>query len=446
VPVAQAGAPARRRKLALPAGWPIYALFAGFPLWWGLGLGSFIWPILAMPMLLGLLRQKDVRMPRGFGLWLLFIGWLIISVTQLESAGRLAAYLYRGSAYFSITVLFLYVYNAPRDRVPTKKIVVALTLFWMFVVAGGYLGTFYPNGGISTIAAKIVPAGVGDESLKFILNPPFANRGEASRILGYEIGRPAAPFAYTNAWGANFALLVPFAIMSLSFVKKKSWKLLVLGAMGASIVPVVSSLNRGLWLSLTLGLLYAAGLFALKGRPKAFVRVAAVLGVAAVAVLTVGPINRVFFDRLDRGHSDEGRKGLYSEALEITAQKPILGYGAPVESAADPTKPSVGTHGQFWLVLVSTGFVGAGIFVGWYCVTLWRTRKGKGAFDMGTWCHVVVAISLVQIFFYEQLPTQLNIVMVAAALGLRELRPASRAEVEAEAAQFRGDRRVAVVR
>ncbi|MGH2720615.1 MAG: O-antigen ligase family protein, partial [Actinomycetota bacterium] len=275
---------------------------------------------------------------------------------------------------------------------------------------------------------------------------PFANRGVESRILGYPIGRPAAPFAYTNAWGANLALLVPFAIMSLSFVKKKSWKLLVVGAMAASILPVISSLNRGLWLSLTIGLVYAAGLFALKGRPKAFVRVAAVLGVAAVAVLTVGPIKTVFFDRLAHGHSDDGRKGLYAEALQITAEKPILGYGAPVESVVDPDKPSVGTHGQFWLVLVSTGFVGAGIFVSWYGVTLWRTRKGKGALDMGTWCHVVVAISLVQIFFYEQLPTQLHIVMVAAALGLRELRPPSRAELEREGAQLQGDRRVAIVR
>jgi hypothetical protein len=446
VSMAQAGAPARRRKLVLPPGWPVYALFAGFPLWWVLGLGSFIWPILAMPMLLQLLRQKNVRIPKGFGLWLLFLAWLAISVTQLESMSRLSAYLYRGSAYFSITVLFMYVYNAPRDKVPAKKIIVAITLFWMFVVVGGYLGTFIPNGSISTLAGKIVPAGFGDESLKFILNPPFANRGEVSKILGYPIGRPAAPFAYTNAWGANFALMIPFVIMSLSFVKKKSWKLLVLGTMVASIIPVISSLNRGLWLSLTVGLIYAAVLFALKGRPKPFIRVASVLGLAAFVVIAVAPIRQVFLDRLAHGHSDAGRESLYTEALAIAKERPIFGHGAPVESVVDPSKPSVGTHGQFWLVLVSTGYVGSGIFVSWYVVTLWRTRKGKGAFDLGTWCHVVIAISLIQIFFYEQLPTQFHIVMVAAALAMRELRAPTRAELEGEGARLQAGRPVAAVR
>jgi polysaccharide biosynthesis protein PslJ len=412
--------PARlRRRRALPASWPVCVLFAGFPLWWVLGLGSFIWPIVGLPMLLSLLRRGQVRLPPGFGLWVLFMAWMVVSATQLGSIGRLGPYLYRGSAYVSITLLYLYVFNAPADRFPARTAIVALTLFWIFVVFGGYLGTFLPRGSISTPAARIVPAGLGDESLGPILNPPFANRGEESRILSRPVGRPAAPFPYTNAWGANFALLVPFALMSLSAVAKRWWRLLVGAMLVASIVPVVGSLNRGLWLSLTLGLVYAAGRFAIKGRRGAFIGVACTLGLAAAVIVTVGPIKQVFQERLQRDHSGKGRLELYLEAIEITAQRPLFGHGAPVESRLDPSKPSVGTHGQFWLVLVSTGVVGTGFFVAWYAVTLWRTRRSAAQDTFVIWCHVVIAISLLQILFYEQLPTQLHIVAVAAGLAMR---------------------------
>jgi hypothetical protein len=412
-----AGVP--RAVLQLPPGWPIYALFLAFPLWWVLGLGSFVWPVLAMPMLLALLRRGDIRMPRGFGWWLLFLGWLVVSGTQLGDAGRLGAYLYRGSAYFSATVLFLYLYNMPKEALPSKKVVVTLTLFWLFVVFGGYLGTLMPNGSFSTLAEKIIPSGFGDTSLQNWLHPTFANRGEASRILGYSIGRPAAPFAYTNMWGSNFALLVPFVIMSWGLVRKRWWTLLTMGALAASVVPVVSSLNRGLWLSLGLGLLLAGVLFAVKGRTKPLGAVLSVIVVMG-ALSLLPPIHRIIVDRLEHGHSNVGREQLYSEAIERVQERPILGFGAPVESQIDPSKPSVGTHGQLWLLLVSTGIPGTIFFLAWFGMALWRSRNGS--IDVAQWCNVVILIALIQVVFYEQLPAQLHITMIAAALALRELR------------------------
>ncbi|MGH2689604.1 MAG: O-antigen ligase family protein, partial [Actinomycetota bacterium] len=399
----------RRPPAGLPPGWPVYALFVGFPLWWVLGLGSFIWPVLALPMLLSLLRRRHIRLPPGFGIWLVFLGWLAVSATRLGSAERLPAYLYRGLAYVSVTVLYLYVFNASPDRVPARRVIGALTIFWMAVVAGGYLGTFVPRGSITTPLARIVPAGFGDESLDAILRPTFANRGEESNILpGMPVGRPAAPFPYTNAWGANFALLVPFALMSLTVSRSRRWKGLIVGMLVASIVPVVSSLNRGLWLSLTVGLVYAAVRLARNGRPAAFAGVACILVAAAAIVLTVDPINDVFEARLETDHSGRGRLELYLEAIAITMEQPVLGHGAPVESDRDPSKPSVGTHGQFWLVLVSTGVVGAVCFVAWYGVTLRRTLAVARRDPLALWCHVVVAISLAQVLYYEQLPAQLH--------------------------------------
>ena len=52
------------RRLLKP-GWPLYVVFVGFPFWWVLGLGGFVWPIVAVPMLLSLLRRKQVFTPPG---------------------------------------------------------------------------------------------------------------------------------------------------------------------------------------------------------------------------------------------------------------------------------------------------------------------------------------------------------------------------------------------
>ena len=64
--------------------WALTALIAWMPLWWALGTASFIWIVAAAPMAVRLLRRWPIRAPRGFGLWLLFVTWMLASVTQVE--------------------------------------------------------------------------------------------------------------------------------------------------------------------------------------------------------------------------------------------------------------------------------------------------------------------------------------------------------------------------
>src|SRR5947199_224934 len=86
----------RSSRPLLPSGWLFYALFAGFPVWWALGLGSFIWPIMAVPMALWLLaRRRDLVVPRGFGLWVLFLVLVVASFSQLQSVNGLFTAAYR---------------------------------------------------------------------------------------------------------------------------------------------------------------------------------------------------------------------------------------------------------------------------------------------------------------------------------------------------------------
>ena len=412
-------APARTRKVGLPAGWPVYLLFVGFPIWWFLGLGQFIWPILALPMLFSLLAKPRVRVPRGFGLWLLFLMWMLATAIKLDEPARWIAFFYRVSIYFSATVLLLYVFNTPRRLLPARNVIVTMTIFWMMVVGWGFLGLLAPSLSFGTVTERLIP-----ESL---INHPFVRQlvhvrvAKSSNFLGYPVPRPNAPFLYSNEWGANFALLTPFLLAGWSAIRGAIWKWLTRIMLLVAVVPVIVSLNRGLWLSLGLGLVYAAFRFAQRGKVRALGGIVLLLGVVSAVVL-FSPMRQILDDRLATGHSNNTRINLYQEALDGAMESPLFGFGSPRPSekvSANPNQPSVGTQGQFWLVLFSHGFPGAILFCAWWFYMWWRSRRHLSTTLL--WFHVVLFIALLQLPYYGMLPAQIHVVMVAAALYWREI-------------------------
>jgi len=60
--------------------WPFVAMFVFFPVWWLLGPGEAMWIPLAAVMLFYLIRSRHIELPRGFGLWLLFMLWMLCSL------------------------------------------------------------------------------------------------------------------------------------------------------------------------------------------------------------------------------------------------------------------------------------------------------------------------------------------------------------------------------
>ena len=76
-----------QRRLLRP-GWPLYVVFVGFPFWWVLGMAGFIWPIVAIPMLLSLFRRQRITAPPAFILWIGFVTWMLFTSVELDTAGR----------------------------------------------------------------------------------------------------------------------------------------------------------------------------------------------------------------------------------------------------------------------------------------------------------------------------------------------------------------------
>jgi polysaccharide biosynthesis protein PslJ len=185
----------------------------------------------------------------------------------------------------------------------------------------------------------------------------------------------------------------------------------------ASLVPIVISANRGLWVGLGVGLVYAAVRVALRGNARALVAIVGFLAVVAAVVLLT-PLERYVTDRLAHQHSNERRESLSGQAVRGALERPLLGYGGPRESAELPNAPDVGTHGQVYLVIFSQGIPGLVFFLGWWLWVLWVTSRG--ATGPPLWCHVMLLIGVLEFLYYDMMPTQLHLMMVVASVAWRE--------------------------
>ncbi len=97
---------------ALPR-WPLSVAFVGFPVFWALGFVDVLWIPIGLIMGLYLAQARGVRVPRGFGLFLVFLVWSAFSVVTLSGgAGALMGFGYRWLIYAGCAAILVYVYNA----------------------------------------------------------------------------------------------------------------------------------------------------------------------------------------------------------------------------------------------------------------------------------------------------------------------------------------------
>ena len=396
--------------------WPLVVLFVAFPVWWLLGVSAFTWIILPIPMLASLIWRRRARVPVAFVLWFAFTSWVLLSGLQLESGTKIVTFSYRLALYAAAGVLFVYTYNLPRSTVLDTKILRILTAFWMIVVAGGYAGILVGAHTFTPPIDGLLPGSLrNQEFVQELVRPVFA---EVQGFLGYPIPRPAAPFTYSNYWGGNIAVLTPVAIAAAIAAGRGARRKLIIAVLIASVVPMVFSLNRGMFISLSIGVLYVALRLALRGRLAAL---GSLLGIAVVVVLILvaTPLGHLIAASFSstHGHSNSTRLSVSQQAIAGARQSPVFGYGEPQALPGQSGLPPIGTQGQLWMVLYSNGFPAAVFFVGFFLAVLWQTRRARGM--AGLWLHTVPLVALPQITVYGWLPVELQVVMVASALAYR---------------------------
>lgn len=400
------------RRPASRASWALTALIGGIPIWWALGLGSLIWIIAAVPMGVRLLRRWPNRAPRGFGIWLMFVIWMMLSVSQV-SGTRYLSFGYRALLYLAATVMFLYVYNLTEEELPRAKILKLAVVYFLWGAIGGYLGLILGETGFTSVMEMILPRSItANEFAATMVHPTFA---QTQDFLGFALPRPTAPFVFTNEWGSGMSLLFPFVMAAIAGLDRR-WQAWATLALTASLVPIVLSVNRGLWLNIGIAFAYGAVLLAMRGNP-AYLRSLAAGAVLVALVVALPPMNSVVAGRFESDHSNNARLTLYGQVIDQVPQSPLFGFGAPVANEENPNLPAVGTHGQLWTVLFSHGIPGALLFVAFAVSLAWRTTVYRD--PVSTWLHVVVALVPLLMWFYELLAPPLFIWMLAGAAALR---------------------------
>ncbi|WP_433828437.1 hypothetical protein ACQP2E_03515 [Actinoplanes sp. CA-015351] len=435
-------APRSVKNRSLPA-WPVAGILLLYPLWWALGLGVLIFPLMAAPMLFMLVRRRaagrPVRLPPGFAWWAIFLIAVVVSIAALgadpagtvaeRASARLPAVAYKLSMYLSLTVLLIYAGNLTEAELSRHRLVRLLGGMFVLTVAGGLLGMVAGNFEFTSPVEWLLPSGVRSKGFVRSLVHPYA--AQIMDLVGGEKPRPAAPWGYTNTWGNNFCLLAGFMLVAAWASRSAGKKTLALLCVAISIVPAVASLNRGLWIGIGVLVAYVAIRYVLAGRLWIIAAVL-VAGGALWAAMVATPLGGTVQARLDNGKSNGVRSFLIEKAVEGFVASPVIGYGGTRNTLGGRNSITVGEsagcercgnftvggNGQIWQLLYSHGAVGTVGYLGFFGYGLWRFRRDRSPIGVAASGAIVTSFSAM--LWYNSLVTPLAFMVLAYALLWRD--------------------------
>lgn len=429
---AEPGATARPPR-GLPVGWPIGAYLAGYPVWWALGVIPLALPAAGALLGLTLLRRgRRVLVPPGFWIWLTFLVIVVVSAVMLNvvpahtlaptGIGRYGAYAVRLVGYAAVAVFMLFIINTPESELPRRRL-----LSWLSLLALWTIGL-----GLLSIALKGFSFRSGLQHLSPALDAALGGTGgsvtlsQLQPVLGVYAPRPAAPFAFTNAWGNSLALLLVWLLVH-ALASGRRTRLLTACLVVLAAVPIVYSLDRGMWIALGLAMTYVAVRLAGRGQLAALGALGLVVTLGTLAFLA-SPLQTLVAERIQHGHSNSIRTSLAGDTLTAADSSPLIGYGSTrkvlgsgasiavgqTSSCRKCGNAELGSTGQYFLLLVSQGYLGVVLYVAYFLRTLWAYRRD--ASPVGIAGTLVVLMSLFLGIAYTALDVPLAVVFVSIAL------------------------------
>ncbi|MFP3962905.1 hypothetical protein SMC26_11345 [Actinomadura fulvescens] len=420
-------------------------IFVGFPVWWVLGLGTFIFLLMTVPMTLYLYRHRaDLVVPRGFGLWLFFLVWVLLGVGVLWAQapgaalgggmGRLLVFSWRVAWYVAATVVLLFIGNLRERDLPAERVARLLGLMFVFTTIGGLVGSFFPTLELTSPMEMLLPGGLAkNEFMADWIHPKVAS---VESILGFEQARPMAPFPYANTWGSAYAFFLPFFIMTWLVRGSRARRVAGGVVLLVSLWPVVYSLNRGLWLALALMALFGIAKILANGDLSTVRRTVTAM-LAGAVLIAASPLPGMVQARLDNPHSNNRRGLLASQTVRSAMTgSPIVGFGSTRDVQGNLTSvaggdrpgcracgaPPLGTQGHIWLLIFATGLVGTVTFLLFFGLFFFRHWRSRMPYCLAG-CAVLISFGLF-VLTYDLVEVPLFTVMIAVALMWRARRTA----------------------
>jgi hypothetical protein len=428
---------ARRNWFARDPAWPLVLVLAGWPVWWALGVENQIFILAAIPMARRLYRLRAKRgyisLPPGFGIWLVFLIVVVAGAATLSLQApdtivsplgdRVLSLLFRIVDFSAAGITLLYVGNLTEREFPRRRLAWLLSLVAIYGIAGGLAGVVDPTLAFTSPLARFLPSTL-ETGLGAALN---VGTSQVMGFLGFAEGRVKAPFTYTNQWGDCVAILLPWLFVVWRSYGTRLQRRVVIPLLAVALVPIVLSLDRGLWIGLLIAAVYLAVRLAAQGKLALLGVLCGALIVAAVVVLA-SPLGSLVSQRLAHGKSNTIRTSLTSIAVKDALSSPVIGYGdtrhmqGSTQSIAVGTSTnckrcgnsSVGGNGQLPLLLISTGFLGTGLYIYFFVYCMWRYRRDKTPYGMAG--VLVLLLGMVFMPFYEAAGPPLAFTMLAIAL------------------------------
>jgi hypothetical protein len=382
-----------------------------------------------------------LRVPRGFAFWLCFLAAVLLSGLMLgktapdtlphAATNQLVAYGLRFFNYVAATVLLLYVVNMRGRGLTDRRIVGCLATFFIVAVAGGLLGLAAPGFNFTSPFEWLLPQHLAENAYVRVLVHPAAAQNQD--VLGFTAPRPKAPFEYTNAWGNVIGLLIVwFAVWAVR--ARGRGRVFAAIVLCIALVPIVNSLNRGLWVGLGIGVLLLAVRLAMSGKLATVIGLAAAVSTLAVVVVA-SPLATVVQERINHGHSNDIRSNLAEAALKGATESPVIGWGTTREVRGSYQSIAVGTTsgcarcgnadigstGHFWLTIFAQGFVGMALYLGFFLSVLWFYRGQRTAIGIGA--QMTIIMSLWFMFVYSAVGWPLALQMIAVGVLWRQKQP-----------------------
>lgn len=413
--------------LSIPPSWPVWAATAAYPIWWALGIDSIIYPLLGVVLAVYLIRMRPLRLPPGWLLWAAFLLVVIVSVVMLNvrapataaqgGIGPYGAYALRLLTYLSLTLLVLYVGNHTERTLPLRSVVAALASLGVSVGLLGLAGTLLPDFSFRSPASYVLP--------EILIGNGEVRLAQVQDILGEAAPRPSAPFQYTNTWGEVISMLLVWVI--LYAVISRRWRGWLIAAAILSLVPIIASLNRGVWIGIALSVVYLAVRFAIRLRlaPVAAIVVIALLAGGALALTPAGDLITA---RVESGHSDQIRENLAADSIRLANESPILGYGStrrtqgsyesiaigPSADCSQCGERIIGSTGHLWLLLVAQGWLGTALYFLFFGWSIWTYRRDHS--PVGIAATGVVLLSMFYAYFYSAVGVPLALALLAVGV------------------------------
>lgn len=417
VPVLDEVGAAPRRTVArepgvLPA-WPLVAMVVGFPVEWLLGATAFGSVLIAAVMIAFLQVRGRIRVTPGLVSWFVLIVWVVACAVGLQSVPQAVGYAQRLGDLIAAGVAGLYYMNA-RERITARNAVGALVALWVAIVLLGLAAMAVPDLRLTTPVSYLIPGNLKNNDLVYqLVYPPMA---EVQQPWGAPVpfNRPAAPFPYANSWGAAYAILTPVVLAFLAMRPRRWMRRTLVVLLLASLAPAIQTSNRGMFLGLSIAVLYVVVRLTMRGR--LFATMGTIIGVAAAGIYLVasGSLQGILA-RQEVSDSTGTRSSLYRATFDATLQSPFVGWASPQNDVT--IGYALGTQGHAWALMYSYGFVGLGLFLLFLWGATIRTMAAPTIASL--WLHSCLVMLLPLMWLYGLATMQTIAMVLIAAVLLR---------------------------